>query len=225
MAEVVSSYSRDHGNVADSSGPEDSAVAFDFGRRAERLGVVVGELNRGLALDSGHLADQAAWVKVAAAGGIAATEIVGQQSSPSCAETNAAARGPLFGIVEIGGAAKVVYRSPGGGAARERSAKVGVQAEDVVDVECIGRDDQFVTRVSTAPLEPLDILVARDVGILAVHALARPIGHPVGGVFEKLRGSKGIRQHDAESAFVSGLPQLEDAILRSFEGSLIFIGR
>src|ERR1700674_2833100 len=118
MAALASSYSRDHGHVADSRGPEDSAVAFDFGRRAERLGVVVGELNRGLAFDSGHLADQADWVKVAAAGGIAATEIVGQQSSPTCAETNAAAGGPLCRIVEIGGAAEVVYRSPDGGGAR-----------------------------------------------------------------------------------------------------------
>src|SRR6266404_5688473 len=160
MAEVVSSYSRDHGNVADSSGPEDSAVAFDFGRSAERLGVVVGELNRGLAFDSGHLADQADWVKVGAAGGIAAAEIVGQQSSPTCAETNAAARGPLLGIVEIGRAAKVVYRSPGGGATRERSAKIGVQSKDVIDIECVGRDDEFVTRVSTPRLEPLDIFVA-----------------------------------------------------------------
>jgi len=118
VAEVASDYSRDHGNVADSRCSEDAPVAFDFGRRAERLGVVVGELNRGLAFDSGHFADQADRVKVAAAGGIAATEIVGQQSSPTCTETNAAARGPLFRIVEIGGAAKVVYRGAAGGAAR-----------------------------------------------------------------------------------------------------------
>src|SRR6202023_1206414 len=183
---------REHGNVADSRGSEDTAVAFDFGRRTQSFCVVVGELNRGLAFDSGHFADQDDWIKVEAAGGITAAEIVGQQSSPTCAETNAAARGPLFGIVEIGGAAKIVYRGPDGGAAGERSAEIGVQAEDVINVECVGRDDEFATRVSTAPLEPLDIFVAGDVGILAVHALARPIGHPVGGVFEKLRSSKSI---------------------------------
>src|SRR5258706_4341468 len=118
MAGWASSYLRNHGNVAESFATEHAPVAFDFGRRAERLGVVVGELSRGLACDSGHLADQADWVEVAAAGGIAATEIVGQQSSPTCTETNAAARGPLFRIVEIGGAAKVVYRGAAGGAAR-----------------------------------------------------------------------------------------------------------
>src|SRR2546429_3115336 len=104
-------HSRNHGNVAYPCGPEHSEVAFDFRRRAERLCVIVGELNRGLAFNSGHLADQADWVKVAAAGGIAAAEIVGQESSPTCAETNAAARGPLPGIVEIGGATEIVYRS------------------------------------------------------------------------------------------------------------------
>ena len=78
-------------------------------------------------------------------------------------------------------------------------------------------------RYATALLEPLDIFIACDVGILAVDALARPIGCPVGRVVEKLRSSKSIRQHDAESAFVSALPQLEDAVLRSFQA--IVIGR
>src|SRR5260221_9775 len=117
MAGWASSYSRNHGNVAESFATEHAPVAFDFGRSAERLGVVVGELNRGLACDSGHRANQADWIKGAAVGGIAAKEIVGQQSSPTCTETNAAARGPLFRIVEIGGAAKVVYRGATGGTA------------------------------------------------------------------------------------------------------------
>src|SRR5258708_39955082 len=115
MAGGASSYSRNHGNVAESFATEHAPVAFDFERRAQRFGVVVRELNGGLAFDGRHLADQADWIKVAAVGGIAATEIVGQQSSPTCAETYATARGPLFWIVEIGGTAKVVYR---GGAAR-----------------------------------------------------------------------------------------------------------
>src|SRR5260221_14031646 len=109
MAGWASSYLRNHVNVAESVATGPAPVAFDFGRRAERLGVVVGELNRGLAFFSAHLPHQADWVEVAAAGGIAAAEIVGQQSSQTCAETYATARGPLFRIVEIAGARKVLY--------------------------------------------------------------------------------------------------------------------
>src|ERR1035438_7630553 len=221
----ASNYSRDHRNVAESFGAENTAIAFDFGRRAERFGVVVGELDRGLAFNRGYLADQTDWVKVAAGGGITAAEIVGQKSSPTRAETNAPARGPLLAIEEIGGAAEVVYRGANrgavGGAARQRPAKIGVQAEDVIDVECVGRDDELFMRIATALLEPLDIFIACDVGILAVDALARPIGCPVGGMVEKLGGSKSIRQHDAESAFIGALPQLEDAVLRSFQAIVI----
>ncbi len=80
-------------------------------------------------------------------------------------------------------------------------------------------------RIPAATLEPLDIFVACDVGIFAVDALAGPIGCPVGSVVEKLRGAKSIRQHDAESAFVGGLPQLEDAVLRSSHGGVVIVGR
>src|SRR5271169_5859891 len=176
-------YSGDHGDVAKAFGAEHAAVTFDFFWRAERLGVVVGELDGGLAFDCGYLADQADGVKVGAARGITAAEIVGQQSSPTCAEANAAASGPLFRIVEIGGAAEVICRT---GASRDRPAKVCVQAEDVIDVECVGGDDELVTRVSPATLEPLNIFVAGNVGILAVDALTGPIGGPVGGIIEKL---------------------------------------
>src|SRR5258708_23625269 len=64
-------HSRDHGNVTNSLGAEDAAVAFDFRRRAERLGVVVGELHRASAFCCRYLADQADRVEVAAAAGTA----------------------------------------------------------------------------------------------------------------------------------------------------------
>src|SRR5208337_4835236 len=115
--------SRDHGQVAHPVCAEHSPVAFDFFRRAERFGVVIRELHGGLAFDGGDLADQADGVKVAAAGGIAAAEIVGQQSSPTGAETNAAAGRPLLTILKIDGGAEVFYVDAGS----HRSAKIGVQ--------------------------------------------------------------------------------------------------
>src|SRR5258706_7548733 len=96
MAGWASSYLRNHGNVAESFATEHAPVAFDFGRRAERLGVVVGELNRGLAFDSGHLADQADWVEVAAARGLAAAANRCQPRFPNCTATNTPVKGPPF---------------------------------------------------------------------------------------------------------------------------------
>src|SRR5208282_529018 len=162
-------------------------------------------------------ADQADGVKVAAAGGIAAAEIVGQQSSPTGAETNAAAGRPLLRILKIGGGAEVFYVD----ADSQLSAKIGVQAENVIHVEGVGSDQALLLRISAARLEPLNVFIAGDVGILAVDALARPVGRPVGSMLEKLRGSKSIRQHDAESAFIGALPQLEDAVLRSFQAVVV----
>src|ERR1039458_1976769 len=143
-----------------------------------RANVVVGEFDRGSAVDRGYLADQANRVKAGTAGGVAAAEIVGQQGSPTCAETNAAARGPLFRIKEIVGTAKVVDRNSAG----QFSAEISVQSEDVMDIERIGGDDELLLRISTARLKPRNVFVACDVGIFAVDTLPGPIGHPVGGV-------------------------------------------
>src|SRR5258708_16344344 len=100
MAGGASSYSRNHGNVAESFATEHAPVAFDFERRAQRFGVVVRELNGGLAFHGRHPSDQAGWIKIAALRGIAATEIVCQQRSPTPAEKHATARGPPFFIFE-----------------------------------------------------------------------------------------------------------------------------
>jgi hypothetical protein len=62
--------------------------------------------------------------------------------------------------------------------------------------------------------QPCDIFVAGHIGILAVDALAGPIGGPVGRTFQKLRGAESVRQHDPDRAFVSLLPQFEHAVLR-----------
>src|ERR1700683_36676 len=212
-------YSGDHGRVAHPSAAEDAAIAFDLRGRAEGFGVVVGELHGGLAIGGRNFADQTNRIEIAAVGGIASPKIIGQQGSPASAETNTASGCPLFRIVEIGGAAEVAD----GGTARQGTAKVSVQAEDVVDVEGIGNDQALVVRIAAASIQPCDIFIAADIWILAVNALAGPSGDPVGSVFQKLSGAESVGQHDAEFAIVGALPQLEDFVLRSFER--IVIGR
>src|SRR5271169_1546099 len=202
---------RDHGKVAGSRRAEHAAVALDFRGRAEGFRIIVGKLYRRAALNAGNFADQADGVKPVIAAGIAAPKIVGQQRSPTGTEADATARSPFLSIVEIGRAAEIPDGSPAG----ESSTKISVQAEDVVDVECIGGDDKFVVRIAAAGLQPFDIFIPGYIRILAVNALARPIGGPVRRTFEELRGSERIRQHDPERAFVSALPHLEHVILRS----------
>ncbi len=119
--------------------------------------------------------------------------------------------------MEIVGAAEIAD----GGFAGESSTKIGVQAEDLVDIECVGGDDQLFMGIAAAGLEPVDIFVSGYIGILAVDALAGPVGGPVGSVLEKLCGSERVRQHDAERAVVSLLPDLENSILGSFQGFIV----
>src|ERR1700693_6240571 len=95
MRPDFASLSGDDGNVADSGRAKHAAVAFDFGGRAQRFGVVVGKLDCLPAFNIGHLADQADRVKAVATGRIAAPEIVGEQSAPSGAEPDAAAGSPF----------------------------------------------------------------------------------------------------------------------------------
>ena len=91
----------------ESLGAENAAIAFDFRGRAERLVVVVGKFHRRLAATVETLQIRPMGSKSAPAGRIAAAEIVGQKSSPTGAETNAASGGSLPRIVEIGGTVKV----------------------------------------------------------------------------------------------------------------------
>src|SRR6202043_597879 len=115
-----------HRNVGHARSAEEAPVALDFRGWAERFRVVVGELYRRAAFDTGYFADQADGIKAAIAPGIAAAEIIGQQRAPARAETNATARGPLARIVEVVGASEI----PGGGSVCQRSTEVGVQPED-----------------------------------------------------------------------------------------------
>ena len=78
--------------------------------------------------------------------------------------------------MEIGRAAKILR----GGSAGQRSAEICVQAEDVINVERIGGDDQLLAWIPAAGLEPRDIFISGYIRIFAVDALAGPIGGPVG---------------------------------------------
>ena len=49
-------------------------------------------------------------------------------------------------IHKIGGAAKILW----GDAACQRSTEIGVQSEDLIDVERVGGDDQLATRIPAA---------------------------------------------------------------------------
>ena len=102
--------SSDHRRIADSSRAKHSPVAFDFGWRAQRLRVVIGEFDRRPAVNVCHFADQADGIKSAAAGRIAAAKIIGQQRAPTGAETDPPPRRPFFAVQEIGRAAKIFWR-------------------------------------------------------------------------------------------------------------------
>src|ERR1700682_5184171 len=198
----VPSSSCHQGSVTDSRRAEDAAVAFDFRWRAQCLCVVVGELHGGPAFDIGDLADQSDGIESTTTIRIATAEIVGQQRTPTCAESNTAAGNPLSSILEVQCAAEIAGRR----AIRKRPTKVRVQPEYLVDVECVGGDEQLVTRIAASYSQPFDIFVTSEIGILAVDSLAGPIGGPVRGIRQELRCAKGVRQHDPERAFVGVLP-------------------
>src|ERR1700679_1557760 len=166
--------SRDHRNITEPSGTEDTAVAFNFRRGSESLGIIVRQFDGGLSFDSRYFTNQAHWIEVATARGIASAEIVGEQGSPTGAKANPATGGPLLWIVEISGAAKIVFCSGGSAARSERSAKICMQAQNVVDIERIGRNDALLLGITTTRLEPLDVSISPDVRVFAVDALASP---------------------------------------------------
>src|ERR1700678_3473424 len=196
----------DYGNVANSCGAEYPAIAFDFGWRTERFGIVIRELYGGFALHIRNLADQTDWVKFDAIRRITASKIIGQQSSPTGTETNATSWSPLFGVVEICSASEFIGYSVDGDSSGQRSSEICMQPEDVIDVECIRGDNQLVLRVAAMTLKPFDVFITGDVRILAVDALSGPIGGPAGRIGEKLCGSESIRQHDAKGTLVCRLP-------------------
>src|SRR5215470_10120856 len=188
------SSSHQYGDVGNSYRSKNSAIAFDLGRWTHGFRVIVREFHGGATLDFVDLADQAEGIKAYAAFRVASTEIICEQRTPAGAETNAATRNPLANIVEVGSATEV----GDGGARLQSTCEVGVQAEDLIDVETIGRDEKLFFRIAALVLEPANVFVAGDVGVFAVDTLARPVGGPVRSILEKLRGAVRVGQHDEQ---------------------------
>src|SRR5260370_26701186 len=189
---------RDHWNIAYSYRPEHAPVAIDFRRRAQRFRIIVGKLHRWAAFDTGHFADQADGIEAALTGGIAAPEIVGEQRSPTGAESNATAWSPFATIMEVRRAAEI----SSGDAASESSAKISVQAENLVTVERVGCGHKLVMGIASTGLQPFDIFIAGYIRIFAVDALPGPIGGPVGGALDELRGPERVGQHNTKGAVI-----------------------
>ena len=122
-------------------------------------------------------------------------------------------------VARVAGAEVVGEQGAPAGAETDAAVEVGVEGEDLLDVEGVGGDEALGARVAAAGLEPGDVLVAGEEGILAVAALAGPVGDPVGGAGEELGGAEGVGEQDEELAVVALLPELEDAVLGGVEGA------
>jgi len=162
-------------NVAYSGRAKYTPVALDFGRNPHRFRIVVGKFYCRAALGLGHFADQADGVESAIAARIAPAEIVGQQRAPSGTDPDATARVPFSPVQEIGGASEIAGRC----ATEKRAAKICVQAKYLIDVQCVGCNDQFVLWFTAACLQPLDVFIASDIRVLTVDALAGPVRSPI----------------------------------------------
>src|SRR6202166_263095 len=92
----------DQRSISDSQSAEHTLVALNFRWWTERLRRIVGELDRRPSLHVRDLGDQADGIKIVAAAGIASAEIIGEQSAPTCTESNLTIRNPLALIEEVG---------------------------------------------------------------------------------------------------------------------------
>ena len=86
------------------------------------------------------------------------------------------------------------------------SRKICMKAENILHIQSIRSDDELLLRIASPFPKPVDIFIARNIRILAVHALTCPIRNPVWSVFEKLCRAEGIRKHDQQLALIRVLP-------------------
>src|SRR6202044_58471 len=137
---------RHDGDVAHSGRTEHSAVPLHLGERAERLGVIIGKLHGRAAVRTRHFADQTDGIESAAALRVAAPEIVGQQRAPAGAEANTPTGDPLAAIDKISRPGEIAGRCT----VHQYATKEGRKPQYVVDIERVGSDDKFASRVSAA---------------------------------------------------------------------------
>ncbi len=174
---------------------------------------VVGEFDGGAAVDIVEFADQAERIEAGISQRVTIAKIIGEQSAPASAEADAAAGEPFFFVEEIGGLAEIGRLR----AVLERAGKVGVELEDGVSIERVGGDEEFLAGIAAAGFEPGDVLVTGEEGILAVGALAGPVGDPVGSILEELGRAEGVRKDDEELTVIGLLPEFEEAVLGGFQ--------
>src|SRR5580658_2606847 len=96
VAVMASYYSCDNGSVTDAPGAKHSSIPLNLRWHAERFCIVIRKLHCWPAVDGRYLADQTNRIKIRTIRRVTPAEIIGQQSSPTRAESNAAARVPLL---------------------------------------------------------------------------------------------------------------------------------
>src|SRR5581483_10396093 len=163
-------------------------VPLSFLRIAQRLRIVVGQFDGGAAFRFGKLANQAHWIEALPILWIAVAKVVGKQRAPAGAEANATVRNPAIGITEVLGGTEVLRRR----SVAQGAGEIGMQAENLLHIECVGGNEPLLARVAPVPLKPRDVFVASDVGILAVDTLAGPVGNPPRCVAQKLGCAEGV---------------------------------
>src|SRR5262249_15343796 len=150
--------------------PEHATVSFHFSRRAESLGEIIGKLHRRTAVRVVQLAHEVDRIESIVASRIAVAKIVCEQCAPAGAATDARLKFPFLVVEKIAGLPKVFRRS----AVAHFARKMRVQPQNVVHIEAVGSDEEFLPWIAPALLEPPDVFVARDVRIFAVSALSGP---------------------------------------------------
>src|SRR3984893_17398508 len=140
--------SRDHRSVGNDLSPQDSSVPLNLRRWPQRLGIVVRKLHGRSAFDARNLADQADGIESCTVVGVTPSKIICQQSAPPGAESNAPARPPLVAIIEISSTEEIT----GLCAAAKAPSKIRVQAENLIHIKCVRRDQEFLGSIFTLRL-------------------------------------------------------------------------
>ena len=198
-------------DVGYAGGAEDAAVTVDVGGRAEGFLEIVGEFDGGAAIGFVEFADEAERIERCRHRGLQSRKsLVSRVPQPALKRMRR--RGSQRRIVEeIGCVAEI------GRAERhcETRREISMQAENGIHVQGVGSDEKFLLRIAMVLFKPGDVLVAGDVGIFAVGALAGPASNPVRSIAKELRGAEGIGKKDEQFAAIGLLPKFEEAILRA----------
>src|SRR5258708_11078947 len=121
----------DSGRVGDAGKPEYPPIALNLVAGTQGFFKIVGKFYRGFALDVVEFAHQAYRIEIATALRIAIAKIVGQQSAPTRAETDASFGNPFSLVEKVAGLPEIARRS----AVANGSGKMGMQTENGIHIE------------------------------------------------------------------------------------------